>query len=943
MVDKDGIITTIAGIGGASGYSGDGGPAVEAMISSPRGLSFDSAGNLYIAETNNRCIRMVDKDGIITTIAGIGRSSGYSGDGGPATEAQFKSPQGLAFDSAGNLYIADSSNHCVRFVKLAGSDIPAAPALTPDTTENFLGRELTLTFTDDEAWREAITGITINGSPAESSKYAITPGELILQPDLFTATGDYTIVIRADGYNDAAVTQTIKSQVTVTLNLSKSTAEAGESITASGTALPNAWVPLKIVDSKEELIFFDATKADANGNYSFDLIIPPWIDGVLNIVAGSAADVAVKSITVTASSGDTTPPTWTNGKLTASKVSVTALTLTWSGASDNVAVTGYKVYRDSTLLTVTPLSGTSYNVTGLNADTSYTFTVQALDAAGNESKNGPGITIKTNAVLPITEDNIAIKEDGSNEHLAITEDTPEKVSITLPAGITEATISVSALLNAPESGTVTTKALPELNISKDSSISASPVQVAIPAGTTISAAESWDGSINMPSIRTNDTVTVAPDSGKSAAVNTVIEIGGEDLPLTLSKAVRILIPGQGGKDVGYSRGGVFSKITNLLTSDSQAAGDALPAGGDGRIDIGNDLVIWTKHFTKFITYTQTAISSGTSSGGGGTTTAPQAVTSTTGLAKVSPSAGGTIGLGSEATVRIPANALKGSSPLEVKVQKVTAPSEIPAALKPLGDLYEFSVEGQSNYSFAKNVTLTLAFDPSLLEQGKKADIYYYDPAQTRWESLGGTVSGAAISVQVDHFGVYTVMMAETAGEPAPDKPSVSLTDTSGHWAKEKINKLIGLGAISGYPDGTFKPDNNITRAEFATILVKAFALNPQSGPAFTDTAGHWAGNYIAIAAAHGIVNGYDTNTFGPDDPITREQAAVMIFKAAQLTTTTAEVTFADSGDISAWAKEALAAIVQEEIMSGYPDGTFGPRKNATRAEAVTVIVNALEL
>jgi len=112
-VGASGIITTIAG-NGVYGYSGDGGPATEASIYA-FGVTVDQSGNIYIADTNNHCVRKVDTSGIITTVAGI-NVRGYSGDGGPAIEAELSNPQDLAVDVLGNLYISDTSNHRVRMV-----------------------------------------------------------------------------------------------------------------------------------------------------------------------------------------------------------------------------------------------------------------------------------------------------------------------------------------------------------------------------------------------------------------------------------------------------------------------------------------------------------------------------------------------------------------------------------------------------------------------------------------------------------------------------------------------------------------------------------------------------------------------------------------------------------------------------------------------------------
>jgi serine protease AprX len=114
-----GTITSLAG-NARNGYSGDGGPAAAARLRGPKGVAVDNAGNVYVADTGNKVIRKINAAGIITTVAGTG-SDGYSGDGGPATAARLRGPQSVAVDNAGNLYIADTGNNAVRMVDATGT------------------------------------------------------------------------------------------------------------------------------------------------------------------------------------------------------------------------------------------------------------------------------------------------------------------------------------------------------------------------------------------------------------------------------------------------------------------------------------------------------------------------------------------------------------------------------------------------------------------------------------------------------------------------------------------------------------------------------------------------------------------------------------------------------------------------------------------------------
>ncbi|PWV95535.1 glycerophosphoryl diester phosphodiesterase [Paenibacillus cellulosilyticus] len=177
-----------------------------------------------------------------------------------------------------------------------------------------------------------------------------------------------------------------------------------------------------------------------------------------------------------------------------------------------------------------------------------------------------------------------------------------------------------------------------------------------------------------------------------------------------------------------------------------------------------------------------------------------------------------------------------------------------------------------------------------------------------------------------------------------EKPSFS--DITGHWASSVIMLVAEHGFMNGYQDGTFKPNNSITRAEFITVVARLLALpDAQGSSSFNDVAADaWYAKYVNSAVEAGWVQGFADHTFRPSQNITREEAVVILYRALQDKLVLAggeQLTFTDSGTIAAWAQEAVLAMTSNGLLGGYPDDTIRPKANLTRAEVAAMIMKFL--
>lgn len=204
---------------------------------------------------------------------------------------------------------------------------------------------------------------------------------------------------------------------------------------------------------------------------------------------------------------------------------------------------------------------------------------------------------------------------------------------------------------------------------------------------------------------------------------------------------------------------------------------------------------------------------------------------------------------------------------------------------------------------------------------------------------GGSVGGGMISNPLVDSGLI----------PTPDPTGESyFNDLAGYeWAIESIHNLAKKGIVNGKADKVFAPGDNVTRAEFVKLLIGALGITSDSnGADFKDIPqGHWAYDFVRIASANNIVNGINDGYYGADEKISRQDMAVMCFRALEYAdgeiVAQNETSFADDNKISDYAKKAVAALSKMGVINGKGNNIFDPQNVATRAEAAKVIYSLL--
>ena len=789
-IDTDHMISTIAG-NGSLGYSGDGGLATSAQLNNPWGVAVDSSGNIYIADSDNNVVRKVDPDGNISTFAGNG-TEGSGGDGGPAASAQLGHPTGLAIDSKGNLYIANVYNAMVRKVDPDGN----ISTVFKGGVSGTFAAGVAVDSNDNLyiAWADGGYIVKIDTDGVQSV-FAGIPGT-----KYYTGDGGPATEARLNEPHAVAVDSAGNVYIADTYN------HRIRKVDLDGNISTVAGNGVKTKDKASEGIGGPATSA------SISEVRGLAIDSKGNLyMADFWGSIKYLNLDGIERSGD--------ASLSSLTLSSGTLRERDSGSSEfSPDKTFYQWYAPSDAsLTITPTSSNSGAV--IQVDDKY-----LPNGTESEVIDGKYVIINLMAENGVTYSQYRVDifrtftvnfDSGGGSHVADLTDVAEGKKIIEPAAPTKAGYTFEGWYKEASHDTL-------WNFSADT----------VTGDTTLYA--KW----------------TAATGGSS---------GGSD--------------GDGGS------GPIAPDDSKVISDNGELT---LPAGEPGEVSLDGDKI----------------------------------------------------------TIEIPADVANEDLKLTIEkwldTQSLLSDKEVL-----LSDVFEILKNFKEN--FKKPVKLTFAFNQTKLSGDEHPSIFYYDEAKKVWIEVGGVVDGNFITAEVDHFTKFAVLaVSQSDDEP---KPAV-FSDIAGHWAEDVIEHAVSEGIVSGYPDGTFRPNDTVTRAEFAVMLTSALKLTGEgSALTFTDAAKipSWARKAVQQAVQAGMISGYEDGTFRPEAQITRSEMAVMIAAALKLDIKASDTTgFADDESIPSWSKGAIAKLRELDLMVGYGGNRFNPAAHATRAEAVTILMGMLE-
>ncbi len=671
-------------------------------------------------------------------------------------------------------------------------------------------------------------------------------------------------------------------------------------VTISGniSSGPGQQVTVLVVNPSGGTDYVDQTISGANGSYQFTYKLDENIGGVYTVtVGGTGVDTPV-STTFTYKPGedssDNEAPVWPRGSnLKATNISQTSLTLTWTKAQDNVGISNYKIYKDDEVLVTLPGLVTSYRVTGLNPGKTYTFKVEAGDAAGNWSTDGPSLTVTT-------------RESGKDDVY---------IDVSIFVDNAKGVVTISGNISSGPGQQVT-------------------VLVINPSGGT----DYIDQTISGANGSYQFTYKLDESTG---GVYTVI-VGGTGISTPVSTTFTY----KPGKEEPGEPGGYVPIF--------------IPGGEPGNVKVNKPVL--SRETGEAKTYvTEYAISQAFSevvpddSGVKNVTLNIPAIADANAYVLEIPAKVLTSGKSNEvikviteiATITLPTNMLANSE--EENIELVISKADISGLSedvkanigdRPVIEIYFRRVDGTPipwNDPYMP-VYVSVPYSSQENEDSEKITVWYIEENNSIVPVYSGRYNPSTqmVTFTTTHLSKFAVAYVD-----------VTFDDISNYgWAKREIEVLASKGIIKGISTTRkiFNPSANITRADFAALLVRTLGLTAEVNSNFDDvTIEDYFYKEVGIAKELGITNGVGNNKFAPREEITRQDMMTMTARALKLLNkleaegTKADLDkFSDADEIASYAVESIAALVKDGLIVG-SNNMLNPKDNAIRAEVAVLM------
>ncbi|WP_438346995.1 cadherin-like beta sandwich domain-containing protein [Paenibacillus sp. FA6] len=778
-----------------------------------------------------------------------------------------------------------------------------------------------------------------------------------------------TIVVTAQ---DGATTKTYTLNVTRASAPLSNNADLSSLVLSSGSlsptfALGTITYTTSVGNSVSNLTVTPAV-ADSGATVTVNgtTVVTGMESGAINLNVGSSNPI---TIVVTAQDGATTKTYTLNVTRASAPLSnnadLSSLLLS-SGSLSPTFASGTITYTASVGNSVSNLT-----VTPAVADSGATVTVNGIPVVSGSASGVIGLSVGSSNTITV----VVTAQDGVTTKTYTLNVTRASAPLSSNADLSSLVLSSGSLSPTFASGTITYTASVGNSISNltvTPAVADSGATVTVNGTEVATGAESEAIDLNVG----DNTITVITTAQDGTTTKTyTITVTRAATPLSnnadlssLGLTSGILNPVFASGTTGYTVN-VDNSVSNMKVTPAVATSTAIvtvngvvvtsgAASGAISLSVGNNTITvetiaedgTTKQtYTVIVTRASASISDGGSEGSpssGGSPTIPstddsRVLTSTDGKITLPIGSAGEVSLPNAVTIVIPAGT--SDKELKITIEELTdAKDPLFGKLILISPIYE--ILKNFTEDLAKPVRLTFIFDPSSLKEDQYPAVFYYDEVKKEWVQIeGGKIDGNKITVEVNFFAKFAVMAVSKEEQSGTDHPTFS--DITGHWAASDINKAAQRGIVNGYKDGTFKPNGVVTRAEFVVMLMKA--LKPQEEDAkltFTDSAkiGTWAIDAIEQAVKAGIVTGYLDGSFRPNAEITRAEMAMMIAKALALKVEANTITdFVDEADIPSWAKAPVAALKSLGLITGKGTNKFAPNANATRAEAVTILLKVI--